>query len=244
MRGRGPRIGGSSPLTRGKRPSGCPWPCLRGLIPAHAGKTLRRGSRRRCRGLIPAHAGKTFPPCGGRVMTEAHPRSRGENWATPKLTVGQAGSSPLTRGKHGRELGVGRGRGLIPAHAGKTRLEPRRGRARGAHPRSRGENRAFDVLAVGRMGSSPLTRGKPTGRRESSCTRGLIPAHAGKTANVRGVERRARAHPRSRGENTYSNVEQDWISGSSPLTRGKQFAASRAVLDTRLIPAHAGKTLT
>ena len=30
---------GSSPLTRGKRPSGCPETCLRGLIPAHAGKT-------------------------------------------------------------------------------------------------------------------------------------------------------------------------------------------------------------
>ena len=30
---------GSSPLTRGKRPSVCPRPCQRGLIPAHAGKT-------------------------------------------------------------------------------------------------------------------------------------------------------------------------------------------------------------
>ena len=52
----------------------------------------------------------------------AHPRSRGENLlANPSLIIG-AGSSPLTRGKlvaEARGLGP---HGLIPAHAGKTRL--------------------------------------------------------------------------------------------------------------------------
>ena len=57
--GRRPAHAGSSPLTRGKRPSGCPRPCLRGLIPAHAGKTGEAVERRAC--------------------SEAHPRSRGEN---------------------------------------------------------------------------------------------------------------------------------------------------------------------
>ena len=38
-------------------------------------------------------------------------------------------------------------------------------------------------------------------------------------------------------------VVADWVlSGSSPRVRGKPMAASRAILDTRLIPARAGKT--
>ena len=70
---------GSSPLTRGKpgnavRPAG-----LAGLIPAHAGKTIRQPPMRR--GL------------------EAHPRSRGENRDAFERFNVVGGSSPLTRGK-------------------------------------------------------------------------------------------------------------------------------------------------
>ena len=50
---------GSSPLTRGK-----PW-------------TSRRSTR--LRGLIPAHAGKTPQATYQALDTRAHPRSRGEN---------------------------------------------------------------------------------------------------------------------------------------------------------------------
>ena len=92
---------GSSPLTRGKPRS-----------PRQAW-----GGHR----LIPAHAGKTPGSDLCQVKHAAHPRSRGENTADDALTQQPAGSSPLTRGKHG-EVGVGAGGlGLIPAHAGKTR---------------------------------------------------------------------------------------------------------------------------
>ena len=50
-----------------------------------------------------------------------------------------------------------------------------------AHPRSRGENASARALARGPGGSSPLTRGKPCMRAARRGTRGLIPAHAGKT---------------------------------------------------------------
>ena len=111
---------GSSPLTRGK------------LL-------LRSGSRTPKR-LIPAHAGKTPTPSRRCKPSPAHPRSRGENYATQRNPVRPTGSSPLTRGKqekYKRQCDENR---LIPAHAGKTatpllrRLIPR------AHPRSRGEN--------------------------------------------------------------------------------------------------------
>ena len=56
------RIGGSSPLTRGKLPD--------------------RGSGRKAGRLIPAHAGKTSKSAASGSAPQAHPRSRGEN-STP-----------------------------------------------------------------------------------------------------------------------------------------------------------------
>ena len=194
--------GGSSPLTRGKRPAGGECPCEPRLIPAHAGKT-----------------------CGWRfacVVGGAHPRSRGENlplsW-DPPIDVG---SSPLTRGKLLRLLGARRGLGLIPAHAGKTRFCFPVHRLLRAHPRSRGENhRAVLGIAV-QGGSSPLTRGKHVAVGAGLLTWGLIPAHAGKTGARRPWSMPRGAHPRSRGENRVPGNEHVGALGSSPLTRGKQ----------------------
>ena len=93
-------------------------------------------------------------------------------------------------------------------------------------------------------GSSPLTRGK----QESRCTppqaKRLIPAHAGKTNEARhgGVD--TPAHPRSRGENDRSPPLTACALGSSPLTRGKPHKLQGERKAQRLIPAHAGKTLS
>ena len=113
-------LGGSSPLTRGKR---------RG----NGAHPLRVG-------LIPTHAGKTWPVDRGDPDRRAHPHSRGENLKVSALPPATAGSSPLTRGKPGGPLGGAGGRRLIPTHAGKTTVG--RGAQLGAeaHPHSRGEN--------------------------------------------------------------------------------------------------------
>ena len=71
---------GSSPLTRGKP--------ICGFI------TLQ------LKGLIPAHAGKTQSPPSPCTAMRAHPRSRGENHLPPYRGAKLSGSSPLTRGKH------------------------------------------------------------------------------------------------------------------------------------------------
>ena len=90
--------------------------------------------------LIPAHAGKTVRRAKGPLPPEAHPRSRGENDSAFAFVVPMVGSSPLTRGKLRVLLTSGDHAGLIPAHAGKTST-PSLGPATGkAHPRSRGEN--------------------------------------------------------------------------------------------------------
>ena len=111
---------GSSPLTRGKLMNFDCEPDFSGLIPAHAGKTP-----------------ESFSPI---AEDAAHPRSRGENPNASTLPKRAGGSSPLTRGKQVCACVFFTGRGLIPAHAGKTTVPPSSTHCGTAHPRSRGEN--------------------------------------------------------------------------------------------------------
>ena len=111
-----------------------------------------------------------------------------------------------------------------------------------AHPRSRGENEIQTHLSEVDGGSSPLTRGKPSSCTLRPRTARLIPAHAGKTFDAACHVVHRAAHPRSRGENNCPTDGTSPFSGSSPLTRGKRRHRRRRPSDTRLIPAHAGKT--
>ncbi len=195
-----------------------------GSSPLTRGKRRLRG-RRICRvGLIPAHAGKTTRTPPQAMRTAAHPRSRGENENCSVLAVLTPGSSPLTRGKQPVRLDQVAPQRLIPAHAGKTFKHCGVPSGLRAHPRSRGENRMGRTTSQGACGSSPLTRGK---RAISGC-----------------VARMVLAHPRSRGENCQRSGWSFRSSGSSPLTRGKLQGGDPVRLLTRLIPAHARKTLT
>ena len=115
--------------------------------------------------------------------------------------------------------------------------------ATGAHPRSRGENQKWGVSRVARLGASPLTRGKRGLRRPGPARAGRIPAHAGKTHPPPGCPRRARAHPRSRGENGGPGRITGPRPGASPLTRGKPEREQAETSSARRIPAHAGKTM-
>ena len=94
------------------------------------------------------------------------------------------------------------------------------------------------------MGSSPLTRGKHLLRGLNCARPRLIPAHAGKTRGGAVSTFPREAHPRSRGENIRVRFVITNLSGSSPLTRGKQGDSLAAWRRSRLIPAHAGKTIS
>ena len=111
-----------------------------------------------------------------------------------------------------------------------------------AHPRSRGENFAPVIPILMEIGSSPLTRGKPGSRSTERSARRLIPAHAGKTVSFDFLPFPARAHPRSRGENSVEEHIGISEEGSSPLTRGKLGSGRQGRQNRGLIPAHAGKT--
>ena len=94
------------------------------------------------------------------------------------------GSSPLTRGKLRERVFHVVKPGLIPAHAGKTSHMASKHPSTWAHPRSRGENLLNAPPRPDSIGSSPLTRGKPSGGAVLHGGAGLIPAHAGKTSNA------------------------------------------------------------
>ena len=173
---------GSSPLTRGKPHSDSHATVKRGLIPAHAGKTVTASSR--------------------ACQSAAHPRSRGENPGRPLIHETAVGSSPLTRGKRATVYRRVAGPRLIPAHAGKTKRRSAPRSSPWAHPRSRGENAKSALGNLGNTGSSPLTRGKRGNGCDHEEDRRLIPAHAGKTTGRMCRSTCSTAHPRSRGENS------------------------------------------
>ena len=131
---------------------------------------------------------------------------------------------------------------LIPAHAGKTLCSRARSASWPAHPRSRGENSGARSGLIRANGSSPLTRGKHGHSSHGHRHHGLIPAHAGKTLGPKFCQVKHGAHPRSRGENYQAHATALQAGGSSPLTRGKPFTLVSRANDSRLIPAHAGKT--
>ena len=311
---------GSSPLTRGKPGASPKSPLRRRLIPAHAGKTfstmtcgtasrahprsrgenlmvpllleekpgsspLTRGKQRWAHplassgGLIPAHAGKTLRALARVKRLRAHPHSREENcWASGEVssTVGSSpltrgkpcacvhartsiglipahagirqparpfsGSSPLTRGKPRSNAPVRQGRRLIPTHARKTVTTRQLASPTRAHPHSRGENDCSKSVAALTAGSSPLTLGKQNAAGRVGRNGRLIPAHAGKTMTVPPVAIHRRAHPHSHGENAAAAAGYVVKSGSSPLTRGKHHPKQQRYRHRRRIPAHAGKT--
>ena len=219
-----PMILGSSPLTRGARGRARWFRTGTGIIPAHAGSTLRRrGSSRRRRD---------------------HPRSRGEHTCSPGRRSLARGSSPLTRGAPDAGATVVVVVGIIPAHAGSTAGQKPGSVGALDHPRSRGEHGLMTALGGPWGGSSPLTRGAPDGVLASAGGAGIIPAHAGSTTPTTGTRSGRRDHPRSRGEHTGFTQDELDAMGSSPLTRGALAGAPAEPPLTGIIPAHAGSTRT
>ena len=93
-------VRGSSPHTRGLPPARESWEDKLGIIPAHAGFTLREAL--------------------SVAVTRDHPRTRGVYTSLTEEGGKLCGSSPHTRGLRGRPWGSWRRRGIIPAHAGFT----------------------------------------------------------------------------------------------------------------------------
>ena len=94
-----------------------------GSSPRGRGKHALSGGTRATERLIPARAGKTSPRSSRAWSISAHPRAGGENLEDTHVGHVDAGSSPRGRGKHGPGEYPSPNDGLIPARAGKTRVD-------------------------------------------------------------------------------------------------------------------------
>ncbi len=188
---------------------------------------LARGKRQRRyhvddrRRPIPAGAGETLSRFGASMVEKAYPRWRGGNLTTAGVTAGDAGLSPLARGKPRRTSAKRRTVRPIPAGAGETQGCPRSSEESGAYPRWRGGNIKAVLFIVVSPGLSPLARGKPTSSGTAGDTIGPIPAGAGETTRQSSSRPRAGAYPRWRGGNRASAMTTRVTRGLSPLARGK-----------------------
>ena len=91
-------------------------------------------------GIIPAHAGNTRWWPAARSGPGDHPRACGEHVTASSAGCYSRGSSPRMRGTHSPRLVLTVGQGIIPAHAGNTRLRLHRLKTPRDHPRACGEH--------------------------------------------------------------------------------------------------------
>ena len=156
-----PLTGGSPPRMRGKLETVHPFQRVAGITPAHAGKTrLRRG---------------------GLCDTGDHPRACGENKPLRPHRLSNRGSPPRMRGKRRPSLPASNLTGITPAHAGKTIHSFMCFPFSWDHPRACGENMRSAHAFLMKPGSPPRMRGKRRAADRQARSRGITPAHAGKT---------------------------------------------------------------
>ena len=136
-------------------------------------------------GIIPAYAGSTGCSAGRRTGRWDHPRIRGEHGTVPPAVALRVGSSPHTRGAHGRGVDPAVRQRIIPAYAGST----------------------FCAILKLRspIGSSPHTRGALPPPIQGGGSDGIIPAYAGSTSAVSSGCGTMRDHPRIRGEHSHAS---------------------------------------
>ena len=192
--------------------------------------------------FIPAHAGNTRCRTTRRRGRPVHPRARGEHhWQKSKRFI-RRGSSPRTRGTPFCRFQRRARTRFIPAHAGNTPGRLFGFQAHPVHPRARGEHGVALGLASSNFGSSPRTRGTLLASLDFAAQLRFIPAHAGNTRAIGQTHATHAVHPRARGEHGHKAVYLNDTTGSSPRTRGTPNADGRPQASKRFIPAHAGNT--
>ena len=110
------------------------------------------------------------------------------------------------------------------------------------HPRACGEHVEDDTAAGGSLGSSPRLRGTQQPLRQTTTTRGIIPALAGNTQYFLSRIAAARDHPRACGEHSAISPCAARTLGSSPRLRGTHTRCAILVTIGGIIPALAGNT--
>ena len=233
---------GSIPACAGKPPVGAPSPRPATVHPRVCGEALRpssttptglgpsprvRGSPEAARrhralpGSIPACAGKPAREVSSGPFAWVHPRVCGEAHSAEE-----------------RRRSV---KGSIPACAGKPSSSVRVDAMSRVHPRVCGEAVGYSALGVCVSGPSPRVRGSRSHTPVGICWPGSIPACAGKPASGSGALATRAVHPRVCGEAWLFAPAIASITGPSPRVRGSPEPRHAEPLQSRSIPACAGK---
>ena len=173
---------GSSPHVRGAhRRCSFVLETKKGSSPHVRGAPLLGWNACQGKGIIPACAGSTARKGMSLSASRDHPRMCGEHAVVGSQAVPGSGSSPHVRGAHGFVPIADKETGIIPACAGSTRCILITMWNRWDHPRMCGEhNHSFGLLWFA-WGSSPHVRGAPGYGGKVFAVRGIIPACAGST---------------------------------------------------------------
>ena len=167
----------------------------------------------------------------------------GEKGKGGVLTMAETGSPPHVRGKVEIPGIITSKSGITPACAGKSMYHTTRCGGSWDHPRMCGEKPRAYRPPVCDIGSPPHVRGKERGSTSRQRRKGITPACAGKSCGGGTYDTNFTDHPRMCGEKTTYLYCAFFISGSPPHVRGKGPAGQRPLLDTRITPACAGKSV-
>ena len=192
--------------------------------------------------ITPAHAGKSRP---SRRKTETkgdHPRACREKKGDRAGMQAQTGSPPRMRGKEIYKTPILLVGGITPAHAGKSCRPARRWSCPRDHPRTCGEKSFRPWHHFFPLGSPPHMRRKVFRLTLAHCSKGITPAHAGKSRQVNVPGAPYRDHPRTCGEKPPVQGIHLCDLGSPPHMRGKVAAHKRFSQAVGITPAHAGKS--
>ena len=132
-------------------------------------------------GIIPAHAGLTKRTWKDWLDGRDHPRACGAHAGVRAVHRVVWGSSPRMRGSLLLIPPYREEHGIIPAHAGLTKVLHSFRPELWDHPRACGAHFLPALLIYLTQGSSPRMRGSPCRQMPTSCLHGIIPAHAGLT---------------------------------------------------------------
>ena len=176
------------------------------------------------------------------VLSQDHPRLRGEKVGLTAALTALWGSPPLARGKEIEQQDIWAGNRITPACAGKSAATYYFEYYLGDHPRLRGEKLPRRGKQHFNLGSPPLARGKGHKLRGKNGRKGITPACAGKRC-TRWLDRTLyRDHPRLRGEKQVCPLRFRFLLGSPPLARGKGSSKIPPSKRYRITPACAGKS--
>ena len=171
-----------------------------------------------------------------------HPRGCGEKVIVNIKGNTSQGSSPRVRGEEPRRRHHRRGRGIIPAGAGRSCGWRGRAFRFGDHPRGCGEKVIDGAISKVQEGSSPRVRGEGLRRAFHHHLGGIIPAGAGRRSPPSESPRPHPDHPRGCGEKATSARVEAGLRGSSPRVRGEEADGLGGGRVEGIIPAGAGRS--